>query len=134
VKISEHIRNAGLVTLLGATLSLGLGMNANAKEVNPNGWNVPSLEGYTKVREKWQDGDDDPNTGVDGKETLYEIFNKEGTGIITKYSTAKATFAWAKAKNPFDPDAYIIIDSDCDGVFEEKYNFNETFNMPGCAK
>ena len=134
MKISENIRNAGLVTLLAATLSLGLGMNANAMEENPNGWPVPSLEGYTKVKGKWEDGDDNPNTGVDGKETLSEIFMKEGTGVITKYSTAKATFAWAKASNPFDPDAYIIIDSDCDGVFEEKYTFNETFDMPDCAK
>jgi hypothetical protein len=29
---------------------------------------------------------------------LYEVFKKESTGYITKYSTAKITYAWGKAK------------------------------------
>ena len=88
MKNLNTIKKITLVTLVGTMLALGAGFSdAHAMGSNPDGYAVPSLEGYIKIGQKWKDSDKDPTTGVNGKETLYEVFKKEGTGYITKYST-----------------------------------------------
>lgn len=141
-------QKAGLVVAIVGGLTLGgltpkydskgleskipsIGMStAEAKEVNPQGYEIPDLTGYTKIKEGYLDLD---RTKDGVKETFIEIF-KGPDNFIMKYTSNGKTWAWGKLKSSSDPQRYAIIDSDCNGVFDEKYLGDEGFHMPECLE
>jgi hypothetical protein len=43
-------------------------------------------------------------------------------------------WAWAILPVWTGPENSAIGDTDCDGVFDTKYRFEETFDLPACLK
>lgn len=146
-------QKAGLATLVALPLALGLGFNFNknskglesklpsigisvaeAKEVKTEGYEVPDLTGYTKTKEGYLDLD---RTQDGIKETFVEIFQDPNGKVILKYQTKGKTWAWFYAGNPSDRkdtiNNYTIVDSDCDGIFDEKYG-SERYYVPKCLE
>ena len=142
----------GLLGLIGLPLALGLGFTpkknsglentifntqtitmttAQAQETNPQGYEVPDLTGYTKVKEGYLDKD---KIKDDIKETFVEIFKGPEGDFIMKYQTQGRIWAWGKLKGSKDPGRYGFVDSDCDGVFDKKYVAGEEFDIPQCVK
>ncbi len=102
---------------------------AQAFETNPSGYEVPDLTGYRKIAEGLLDKDDD---GV--KETILEIYqNNEGL-YITRYITDGFCWGWGRFRNRNDKEGIIIVDSDCDGVFDRKYAALEVLFLPDCLR
>lgn len=96
---------------------------------------VPSLNGYTLDHTKQLDKDEI----MDGiKETTFERYKNAAGQKILKYTTNGKTWAWGILGNPSNPNDltnnYVILDSDGDGKFDEKYLGNEDFFLPKLLK
>ncbi len=99
---------------------------AEAKEVNPNGYEVPDLRGKTAYQRLYLK--EDPSVYV-------ERFVADGC-LIARMSVNGKVFAYDFNPNTkqLSPDAYIIVDSDGNGTFESKYFVGENFDVPEWAK
>jgi hypothetical protein len=97
---------------------------------------IPSFSGYTLERVRELDKDNPPD-GV--PETLLEIHQGPGGARLGRYVTGGRVWAYAVFGNPGNIDDsgrnYAILDSDGDGVFDERYRYRgEEFHLPRWAK
>lgn len=140
-------QKAGLATLVALPLALGLGFNfknnsgleskilprismstAEAKTIE--GYEVPDLTGYTKIKEGYLDLD---RTKDGIKETFVEIF-KGSNDYIMRYTTKDKTWALAKLKSSKDPRRYAVVDTNCDGEFDAINLGKKPMYLPKCLK
>lgn len=92
---------------------------------------APAIDTYILHGESDGDGDGD---GV--KEThIRRYLNKAGDSV---FSMASGEKLWAWSLNTSGSDDtdltkdYVIRDSNCDGIFDEKYRLDEEFHVPEC--
>lgn len=93
---------------------------------------APSLEGYVLHRENDGDGDGD---GVD--ETHIKHYMNPAGSTLFSMTTAEHLWAWSRSAPGEDTGIdsnYVIRDSNCDGVFDERYGLDEDFHVPECLK
>jgi len=92
---------------------------------------APTLDTYQPAGESDADGD-----GVN-KTLIRRYINETGESIFS-LTTKDRVWAWSftvAVGDQLDPTrSYIIRDSDCDGVFDEKYGTTEDFQVPACLK
>ncbi|MDP2908042.1 MAG: hypothetical protein Q8O03_08990 [Nanoarchaeota archaeon] len=137
-------QKAGLATLVALPLALGIGFTPNynsglesklpaigisvaeAKEVNPQGYQVPDLTGLTPYQKGYLK--EEPIVYV-------ERFVVDGR-LIARMSVNGKIFAYDFNPNTrqLSPDAYIIVDTDGDGKFESKYFVGENIDVPTWVK
>jgi hypothetical protein len=92
---------------------------------------APSLIGFDKTSEENADGDGD---GI--KETHVVHYTNEAGERLFSLTTGGTLWAWSlQSKDGTEPlENYVIRDSDCDGVFDERYTLDEEFHVPDCLK
>ncbi|MGE5154943.1 MAG: hypothetical protein ACM3ST_13125 [Bdellovibrio bacteriovorus] len=88
---------------------------------------------FLLISEEDGDGDDD---GV--KEThILRYRNLDGDSIFSM-TTKGRLWAWSleSVGSPALSGSgnYVIRDSDCDGIFDERYGLDEEFRVPDCLK
>jgi hypothetical protein len=92
----------------------------------------PDLTGFALHHEDDGDGDGD---GL--KEThIIHYVNQAGDRIFSMTSNGRL-WAWSLSsqQNQADPAGnYVIRDSNCDGVFDERSTLDEEFHVPDCLK
>ena len=91
----------------------------------------PDLDGYTLHNESDADGDGD---GI--KEThVRRYINKAGDSVFSMTTNYKL-WAWSlETKAGDDADIkknYVIRNSNCDSVFDERYSLNAEYHVPSC--
>jgi hypothetical protein len=91
----------------------------------------PAIDAFILHGESDGDGDGD---GV--KEThIRRYLNKAGDSVFSMASGEKL-WAWSlntRAGDDSDINSnYVIRDSNCDGIFDEKYGLDEEFHVPEC--
>jgi len=134
MKSLNSIKKITLVTLLGAMLALGSGIsNAHAVETNPDGYEVPDLTGYLKAPKEPMVDASKEDDGV--KETRVQLWYKDHEGSRDKvFKYMKRDTVWAYGVKKSGEQSYAIVDSDCDGDYDEKYGGKEYFNIPSCLE
>lgn len=92
-----------------------------------------SLAGYKKT---WDTPVDSDGDGI--KETIITRYTNEAGDTLYRYSRKGRTWAWARKDHDGDrtnvAKTYGIIDSNCDGIFDERLSFHEDAPIPACAK
>lgn len=128
-KISTGLSVLALSTLMGSGISY-------SKEINPKGHEIPDVSKSEKLGSRYEDLTDK----ISGEETLFNYYLvKEPKENIEYIEIAVAsingkTFAYGvttrykqKDENAVTvEDFYTIYDEDGDGIFETKYNEEET--------
>lgn len=93
----------------------------------------PTLDNFQPAGESEADVDGD---GVN--ESLLKRYINEVGGSVLSLTTGDRLWVWSLASaegDSLDPSkSYVIRDSNCDGVFDEKYGAQEDFEIPACAK
>jgi len=92
---------------------------------------APSLDGYKMTGEEDGDGDGD---GL--KETHIVHYKNETGDRLFSMTTRGKLWAWSRqshAGTESDKN-YVIRDSNCDGVFEQRYDLDEEFHIPDCLQ
>jgi len=91
----------------------------------------PDLDGFTLHNESDNDGDGD---GVN-ETHVRRYINKEGDAVFSM-TTGDKLWAWSlDTKAGDDADIkknYVIRNSNCDSVFDERYSLNAEFHVPIC--
>ncbi len=94
---------------------------------------APALEGFQAAGESPADVDTD---GVN--ETVIRRYVSESGDSVFSLVTNDRVWAWSLATvvgDKLDPArSYVIRDSNCDGIFDEKYGQQEEFQIPPCVK
>jgi hypothetical protein len=94
---------------------------------------APALDQFQPAGESEDDVDGD---GVN--ETLIRRYINEAGESIFSLTTGDRLWAWSIAipvGGQLDPTkSYLIRDSKCDGVFDEKYATDEDVQIPACLK
>jgi hypothetical protein len=93
----------------------------------------PDLNTFLLINSEDADGDGD---GV--KETHVMHYQNVAGDKLFSMTTKDKVWAWS-LKTPEDAARnsawnYVIRDSNCDGVFDEKYKLDEEFHVPDCLK
>lgn len=93
---------------------------------------APDINTYILHGESDGDGDGD---GVN-ETHIRRYLNKAGDSVFSMASGDRL-WAWSLNTNGSDDDSdleknYVIRDSNCDGVFDEKYRLDEEFHVPEC--
>lgn len=92
----------------------------------------PGLDGYTLHREHDGDGDGDGTNETHIRQyyspTGDSIFNMTTKGRLWAWSQSLAGDTDNPASN------YVIRDSNCDGMFDERYGLDEEYHIPDCLK
>jgi len=108
--------------------SIGMSV-AEAKETNPQGYEVPDLTGLTPYQKGFLEGE--PGVYVE------RFYTKNG-GRVTRMSydngKEKKTFAYEIDHDRKTPVDYAIYDDNGDGVFESKYFVGEDYPVPEWVK
>jgi hypothetical protein len=128
--MNNHKHHKTTTTLTTALAFLILtGTAATAMETSYFG--APSLVGFNKTGEENADGDGD---GI--KETHVIHYKNEAGDLLFSMTTQGTLWAWSRQSHTAgDPlENYVIRDSDCDGVFDERYTLEEEFHVPDCLK
>ncbi len=92
---------------------------------------APSIDKFILLGESDGDGDGD---GVN-ETHIRRYMNKLGDSVFSMTSGDKL---WAWSLHTIGSDVadleknYVIRDSNCDGVFDEKYGLQEEFHVPDC--
>lgn len=92
----------------------------------------PVLDGFSLHREHDGDGDGDGNDETH----IRQYYNPAGDSIFNM-TTKSRLWAWSRNTpgNVDDPALnYVIRDSDCDGMFDERYSLDEEYHIPDCLK
>jgi hypothetical protein len=92
---------------------------------------APSLDGYTLLSEEDADGD-----GDGAKETHVKHY-RNATGDLMFSMTTKGTlWAWSRQSHAGAESGknFVLRDSDCDGVFDQRYSLDEEYHVPDCLK
>jgi hypothetical protein len=92
---------------------------------------APSLIGFNKTSEENADGDGD---GI--KETHVIHYVNEAGDRLFSMTTQGTLWAWSHQSQASTEalENYVIRDSNCDGVFDERYTLDEEFHVPDCLK
>jgi len=121
-------------TVVSLALGLGLALGiAHVHAMEKGTFKPPDLSTFVLVNSDDEDGDGD---GV--KETHVVHYNNRAGDKLFSMTTNGRLWAWS-LKTPGDaaPNSawnYVIRDSNCDGVFDEKYGLDEEFHVPDCLK
>lgn len=155
--LGKKIATVGLVVALGATSVLGAPVQSYdattptttkyeqvvEQQQKPSvldtvvqtEYEKPSLDGYDYVGSMPYDADDD---GV--KESSLTMYKNSQGDKIFKTKTNGEVWTWAKKSHNYSQDKnditknYAIVDSDCDGVFDTKYDTTTNIDFPSCLK
>jgi hypothetical protein len=118
-------------TILTSALAFLMLTGTAATAMETSYFGAPSLVGFNKTSEENADGDGD---GI--KETHVIHYMNEAGDRLFSMTTQGSLWAWSRqsqaANDPLEN--YVIRDSDCDGVFDERYNLDEEFHVPDCLK
>jgi hypothetical protein len=94
---------------------------------------APDLTGYELYDEYDDDGDGD---GI--KETHVRRYHNERGDSAFSLATHDTLWAWSlDTKGDDDADIhsnYVVRDSNCDNVFDERYGLAAEFHVPSCAE
>ena len=102
-------------------------------EVNPAGFPVPSVEGFT--RDETASRRFDSLSAVPGDETFMEVLEGPDGSRVARLSTGNVAWAFALFAEPgVAASAYFVRDPDCDGTYTEKLPGASEFLPPDCAK
>jgi len=116
-----------LLVLAGAGL-----LQQQAAAVEAGNYTAPDLAGFSKHHEGMGDGDGD---GID--ETHITRYINPAGDTIFSMTTRGRLWAWSLdghgAVDAIDTN-YVIRDSNCDGVFDERYGLDEDFHIPDCLQ
>jgi len=120
------------VVLLSVILSLSPGPRlAAAMEIGA--YQPPDVTAFVLISEEDGDGDGD---GV--KETHIRRYRNLDGDSIFSLTTKGRLWAWSLesvgSSAVSSPGDYVIRDSDCDGIFDQRYALNEDFHIPDCLK
>lgn len=115
---------------IAALLALA-SMTTPASAVDTGDYNAPVLEGFAMTSEEDGDGDGD---GVN-ETHIRHYMNLTGDRVFSM-TTKDRLWAWSsESPGGADPEKnYVIRDSDCDGVFDERYGLDDEFHLPDCVK
>jgi len=117
-----------------ATMALYLALcNTDAAAIETGIYQPPDLSRFLLISGEDADGDGD---GI--KETHVVHYQDIAGDKIFSMTTKDKLWAWSM-ETPGEENAesswnYVIRDSDCDGVFDEKYQLDEEFQVPDCLK
>jgi hypothetical protein len=93
----------------------------------------PDLSTFLRINADDENGDGD---GV--KETHVVHYQDRAGDKLFSMTTKGRLWAWSlKTSGDAAPNSawnYVIRDSNCDGVFDEKYSLDEQFQVPDCLK
>ncbi|MGB5473137.1 MAG: hypothetical protein WBQ78_06645 [Gammaproteobacteria bacterium] len=91
----------------------------------------PAMEGFTLHNEYDDDGDGD---GINETHVVRYI-NSQGDTLFSM-TTNGILWTWSlDTKGDDDADVtenYVIMDSDCNGFFDERYRLDAEFHLPAC--
>ncbi len=124
---------AGKRNLLISALVLAL-MGAQVHAMESGVYQAPDISKFLLIGEEDGDGDGD---GV--KEThILRYRNVAGDGVFSM-TTKERLWAWSLESHSSGGEealarSYVIRDSDCDGIFDERYSLEEQFHVPDCLK
>jgi hypothetical protein len=92
---------------------------------------APSLDGYTLLSEEDADGD-----GDGAKETHVKHYSNATGDLMFSMTTKGTLWAWSRQSHAgAESDKnYVLRDSDCDGVFDQRYSLDEEYHVPDCLK
>lgn len=96
-------------------------------------YEAPDIEKYVSTGQSDGDGDGD---GI--RETHITRYRNLSGDRVFSMTIDNRLWAWSLDTGG-DDDAdvrrnYVIRDSDCDGVFDERYRIDEEFHVPACLK
>ncbi len=114
-----------------AALSPLVGGQAVAMET-ARGFAVPDLEDFLMVGAEDGDGDGD---GI--KETRIVRYRNYAGDSVFSMTTNGSLWAWSREQHgggTSDQRNYVVRDSNCDGIFDERYTLDEQFKVPDCLK
>lgn len=106
-------------------------VSAHAVAVEKGDYRSPALDGFTMTGEEDGDGDGD---GVN--ETHIRHYGDLMGDRVFSMTTKGKLWAWSRESHG-DVESehnYVIRDSDCDGLFDERYTLDEEFHLPDCVK
>ena len=92
------------------------------REMNPEGWPIPDLEGlipYTLSVKL-----------IDGVEKIVEKFYLPDGGHVARISGNGKVFAYAVDSDQEPPIDYLLLDPDGYGKFTQKYLAEESYTIP----
>ncbi|MCB1864639.1 MAG: hypothetical protein KDG50_04370 [Chromatiales bacterium] len=125
--------NAKIHALGAAIATALLAFSSMAVETGSYKAPAPDEQKYNAVGTKGVDGDNDGE--LESGQVHYK--NEIGRKII-RYTYGENTWAWAVIDQPvrlMDVDNnHVIVDSDCDGRFDQRFHLREDFFLPPCAK
>ena len=119
----------------GAALVLALG-SAPAAAMDTGVYQAPDLDKFLLIGGEDADGDGDGT-----KETHIVHYQDVAGDKVFSMTTNGRLWAWSLKMQGSDGAEtreggwnYVIRDSDCDGVFDERYGLDEEFHVPDCLK
>jgi hypothetical protein len=100
----------------------------------PRSFDPPDLASFLLVGEEQADGD-----GDGFKETHILRYMSSSGDRVFSMSTRNRLWAWSLESHGDaggqDADRnYVIRDSDCDGIFDQRYGLDEEFLVPDCLR
>jgi len=107
-------------------------LSQEAAALETSYFGAPNLDGYVLHRENKGDGDGD---GVEETHIKHYV-NPDGSTLFSM-TTQDRLWAWSMSTPGADAGIdsnYVIRDSNCDGVFDERYGLDEDFHIPDCLK
>lgn len=131
-RISQLVHLNPLKTGIAIAFTLALAFVSGAVFAVENGsFKPPSIEGYTLISEEDADGDGD---GV--KETHVRHYGNSKGDLLFSMTTKEKLWAWSRQSHggAESEKNYVIRDSNCDGVFNERYDLDEEYHIPDCLK
>ena len=116
---------------LAAAALLAVLLTPSAKAVETGEFQPPSLDGFTFTSEEYADGDGD---GV--KETRVWHYSNGRGDRLYNMTTKGVRWAWSKQSHAGagSENNFVIRDSNCDGIYDQKYSLDEEYHVPDCLK
>jgi hypothetical protein len=119
-----------IYSVLAAAFLLASQAPAGASETGY--FSPPGLDGFSLHGEEEGDGDGDGT-----REThIKRYYNPAGDSIFNM-TTKGRLWAWSQSSAANSSDLmsnYVIRDSNCDGLFDERYGLDEEYHIPDCLK
>lgn len=125
--LDSPVHGVAFFLLLGATPAVAMESGV---------YQAPDLRKFVLISEKDADGDGDGT-----KETHVTHYQDAAGDKVFSMATKGKLWAWSLMMQGADGAEggeggwnYVIRDSDCDGVFDERYRLDEEFHVPDCLK
>lgn len=121
------------LALVALGLSLVFLASSPARAMEKGTFEPPELTRFLLINTEEADGDGD---GI--KETRILHYQDVAGDKLFSMTTKGQLWAWS-LETPGEKQVvsgwnYVIRDSNCDGVFDEKYSLDEDFHVPECLK